>query len=486
MSTPDADPKPSLKTGSSSSGIRTVLRYTGIPPSWLDKRPKLPSRNWLIFYTVTSSIAGLYIYDRQQCKRIRKGYVERVQYLAEEPINPMDLARKVTVYGAKWPGDEDYDVGIKYFRRFVKPILVAAAVDYEMITGKRHGEIANRVADGIKAHRRVNAGLDPRPEYNMAIPTLKSPEVQRQLELQGGIVLIGRPTFKEFMAGVSRGWTEGLQKVDQEEELAHLLENDGRFDEPEIDEDNVPMTDSASPTSIVPPKSAIFSPLQLQQRAPVPKPETSSSIPDALNAPPVTIPRLPPLLFVPFIDYIGIAQVPLMIWDFFNQRRYVKSGAEAAYRLVKQVTRPIDVPDTVAQPLFADITKEDEGISHGDLDFDKKVESYYKSSTSSIPSDIEKARKKYYDALPAKLAVARALARNERELTKEEVDNPPPTEVELRAERLKKELRWQKDLAGWDIIKPASKVAWDERLRDALRVFIDPPVDEVDIGVSTS
>lgn len=124
MSTPDADPKPSLKTGSSSSGIRTVLRYTGIPPSWLDKRPKLPSRNWLIFYTVTSSIAGLYIYDRQQCKRIRKEYVERVQYLAEEPINPMDLARKVTVYGAKWPGDEDYDVGIKYFRRFVKVCLL--------------------------------------------------------------------------------------------------------------------------------------------------------------------------------------------------------------------------------------------------------------------------------------------------------------------------------------------------------------------------
>ncbi|KAG5220386.1 PNPOx domain-containing protein [Salix suchowensis] len=341
----------------------------GIPPSWLDKRPKLPSRNWLIFYTVTSSIAGLYIYDRQQCKRIRKEYVERVQYLAEEPINPVDLARKVTVYGPNGLGTR----------------------------------ITTWVSNTSEDLSRRDEGLD-----------------------------------------------RGLQKVDQEEELAHLLEND------------------VAAASTCPKIRNIFQYTRCIECA-------ANYNTSASSSPPRTLHRL---------HWHRPSSAHDL--DFFNQRRYVKSGAEAAYRLVKQVTRPIDVPDAVVQPLFADITKEDEGISHGDLDFDKKVESYYKSSTSSIPSDIKKARKKYYDALPAKLAVARALARNERELTKEEVDNPPPTEVELRAERLKKELRWQKDLAGWDIVKPASKVAWDERLRDALRVFIDPPVDEVDIGVSTS
>lgn len=102
------------------SGIRTALRYTGIPTSWLDKRPKLPSRNWLIFIGVTSSITGYYIYDRRQCKKIRQEYVDKVKELAELPSDPLDKPRKVTVYGSKWPGDEDYDQSLRYFRKYVK------------------------------------------------------------------------------------------------------------------------------------------------------------------------------------------------------------------------------------------------------------------------------------------------------------------------------------------------------------------------------
>ena len=102
------------------SGIKTALEYTGIPPSWLEKRPKLPSRNWLIFLSVTSSVAGLYIYDRQQCKHIRQSYIDKVKHLAEQPADPFEIPRKVTVYAAKWPGDEDYDQSMRYFRKYVK------------------------------------------------------------------------------------------------------------------------------------------------------------------------------------------------------------------------------------------------------------------------------------------------------------------------------------------------------------------------------
>lgn len=102
------------------SGIKTVLQYTGIPPSWLDKRPKLPSRNWLIFLSVTSAITGYYLYDRKQCKEIRQEYVEKVKHLSKVPLPSMALPRKVTVYGCKWPNDEDYDRSLKYFRKYVK------------------------------------------------------------------------------------------------------------------------------------------------------------------------------------------------------------------------------------------------------------------------------------------------------------------------------------------------------------------------------
>lgn len=102
------------------SGFRTALEFTGIPPSWLDKRPRLPSRNWLIFLSVTQSCIAYYAYDRQQSRKIRQEYVDRVKHLAEEPLRTLDFPRTVTVYSAKWPGDDDWDRGSRYFRKYVK------------------------------------------------------------------------------------------------------------------------------------------------------------------------------------------------------------------------------------------------------------------------------------------------------------------------------------------------------------------------------
>lgn len=127
MSTQPAAPSTS---SASTSGALSVLRYTGIPPSWFSKRPKLPSRNWLIFWSITSSLAGYYIYDRRECKKIRQRYIDMVQDLAEErPSDHFELPRKVTVYGCKWPGDEDYDQAAKYFRKFIKVCALTLVFD---------------------------------------------------------------------------------------------------------------------------------------------------------------------------------------------------------------------------------------------------------------------------------------------------------------------------------------------------------------------
>lgn len=104
---------------SARGGIYAALRYTGIPESWI-RRPRLPSRNWLIFLGVTSSIAGAYVYDRRKCREIREGYVRRVEHLAQVPMRSSELPRKVTVFAAKWPGDDDYSRGVRYFRKYVK------------------------------------------------------------------------------------------------------------------------------------------------------------------------------------------------------------------------------------------------------------------------------------------------------------------------------------------------------------------------------
>ena len=481
---------------------RSILQHTGIPPSWLEKRPKIPSRNWLIFLSVTSSVVGLYLYDRQQCKHIRQYYVDKVKHLAEEPMNPFEFPRKVSVYAAKWPGDEDYDQSMRYFRKYVKvckfslliyfkkkrlkfpllqPILVAAAIDYDMVPGKRHGDIAKRIADDIRVRRRFDLGLEH--ETELPLPSYKPPAERRRLELEGGIIIIGRPTFKEFMSGLQKGWTEGLEKVDRDEVLADILENDTHFDEPEDHRESIYDNDATStiashqvPTQPSSP-SPMFSSFQIQPSTPPPQKKGSFPVSNNTNQPPSVIPPLPPLLLVPFTDYIGISQIPLMIWGFFNQRHKVRAGAEAGYRLVMRESQPIEVPENINDLTLSSSSPSTDDVpptNLGDLDFDKGVESYYRKSLGSLQEDTEKARKKYYENLAPQLNTARQLARGTREPTKAELDNPPPTEVELRAERFKKERRWRDDMEGWDIIKPSSSVRWDERYRSALRIFTTP------------
>ncbi|PBK81143.1 hypothetical protein ARMGADRAFT_976625 [Armillaria gallica] len=450
-----------MNTEPPKSGIRSALEYTGIPKSWLSKRPKLPSRNWLIFLTVTSSITSLFIYDRQQCKKIRQEYIDKVKHLSEETPDHLSYPRKVTVYGSKWPGDEDHDQSMRYFRKYVKPVLVAAAVDYEMVNGRRHGDLATRIADEIKKRRRLDLGLDSPADRSGMPPryTWRTKEQLRQQELNGGIVIVGRPTWKEFMTGLKNGWTDPLDIVDHDEELSKELEADGRFDEPDEPMEGA----SASPAQMH--NSQFYA--SLQAKPSLPPPPSPAPAVDV----PATVPALPPILLVSFVDYVGIKLVPHMIWDWMNRRHHVRAGAEAGYRLVMAHTRPINPPAT--KPLFSDITNAP--TLDTDVNFDKSMEGYFRSSLQSIPSDIERGRKKYYEQLPAKLVVARELARNVREPTKDEIKYPPPTEVELRAERMTKEKRWRKDLGGWEIVKPSQEVPWDPRFESALTIFVDPP-----------
>lgn len=344
-----------------------------------------------------------------------------------------------------------------------------------MISGRRSGDLANRIANEIKTRRRVDAGLEPTFQSPVALPNQPTLEQKRKRELEGGIVIVGRHTLKEFMSGLKRGWTESMDRVDREDVLAQELGSDGRFDEPEepvIDLGEVDGEPLPTRSRLLPSKNTgLFSPLQIPSSQPK-SPTSTSNWPTHLETSPSTIPPQPPLLLVPFINHIGFKQVPHMLWGFFNERHKVRAGSEAAYRLVEGHMRPFAAPG--ATPTASEVQPSQlGGRQGGDLDFDLPAESYYAGAFT--PSETEKARKTYYDALPAKLATARALARGTRAPTKDEDKHPPPTEVELRAERLKKEMRWRGDEAGWDIVKPNQPVEFDERFADNLQVFDEPP-----------
>ena len=364
-----------------------------------------------------------------------------------------------------------------------------------MVKGRRLGDIARQVADEIRADRRIMLGLDQPFTGGMQLPG-SSPAEKRQRKVDSGIVIVGRHTLKEYMWGLKHGWTDGLEPVDREERLAQQLEADGKFDEPEPEPtlDSTIGEDEPLPTpSRLPPSNPAFSALATQNLR-TPSSSSKDAIPSHLNAPPATLPPQPPMLLLSFTNYIGFTQIPLMIWDFFNERVRVRAGAEAAYKLIMANTRPFTAPppEVLARPeVDIDPTQPQKPylaeLSPTDLDFDREAESYYKRSVvRDFLSEIEKARKGYYDGLAKKLETARALARGTREPTKEERDYPPPTEVELRAECLKKEQRWTSDEEGFNIIRPDKDVEWDERFRDVLRVYTDPIPEQQSQSTSTS
>jgi import inner membrane translocase subunit TIM54 len=109
------------------TGFRAALEHTGLPRGVLTWKPRLPSRNWCIFWTVLGTVTYLYYDDRKQCKQIKERTIERVRHYGQEPINgSLDVVRKVKVYGARWPEDDDTDRALRYFRKYVKVCWIFA------------------------------------------------------------------------------------------------------------------------------------------------------------------------------------------------------------------------------------------------------------------------------------------------------------------------------------------------------------------------
>ncbi|KAG6335483.1 hypothetical protein ID866_3611 [Astraeus odoratus] len=431
-------------------------------------------------------------------------------------MGSMELPRKVTVYGAKWPGDEDHQRAIRFFKKYVKvcadhdvygyfkslattcfvqPVLVAAAIDYDVVPTRQLGDLTRLVALSVVEQRRVSLGLDPPPTSPIPLPNQPTYDQKRVRELEGGVILIGRHTLKEYLAGLKRGWSGGLEKVDREEELAQELAADGTFDEAE--DDKLPVgvitdteVDPIPTSSRLPPSrnSVLFPPLTPSASPPTSnKALEASRISSLDNTPPFTLPPHPPLLLVPFINHIGFRYIPHMIWSFFNERHKVREGCEAAYALIGGHSRDFRGPETsltdqgYLPPGAAEELQSLEGVKTvevqrspqgGDLDF--MLWSERLIAPHSPLGFISDARKSYYSSLPTRLVTARQLARGEREMTKEEVKNPPASEVELRAERLQKELKWRSQEEGWDIVRPGIGISWDERFRGVLKVFETP------------
>lgn len=114
----------------------------------------------MIFWTVVGTLGGGIAYDKWKQHQLRAEYLELYSNkCANYPID--EIHRKLRIYVSPPPNDY-LDESMKYFRRFVKPIINTSGVDYELVTMERQGDIRYKVAEEIRALRREKAGLEPR------------------------------------------------------------------------------------------------------------------------------------------------------------------------------------------------------------------------------------------------------------------------------------------------------------------------------------
>jgi import inner membrane translocase subunit TIM54 len=324
----------------------------------------------------------------------------------------------------------------------------------------------------------------------MSFPGQMDPSLDAQRELEGGTVLVGRASFKEYMEGLKRGWMGGVNPWSLEDDVKRKIEGDGVFDDPataqlrdaaaaERDLSAANLEEPSTSTLPTPPSNPtglgfLSRPAPPQFSPTNPNGSSAPSIPAHLHLPPSPLPPQPPILFLPYTNHMGFKAFPYFIYQFFTERHRVRAGSEAALALIESNTRPFQSP-----------TREDEGVTTdeatgkltrqgGDLDFDLEGESFTRKSFKKFPSQIETARKDYYETLKTRVESVMDLQTGRREMTDAEKSGKTKVEMieEMKDERLKKEMRWYGGEDGYEIVKPEQPVVWDPRWDGWLKVFV--------------
>ncbi len=339
-----------------------ALRMMGIP------RISLPSRNWMIFWTVVSTFGGAYAYDRYEQKQIRKKWMEAVQHYGEITYGVDKLPRKLTVYIAPAPNDF-LDDSLKLFRKCIKPVLNAGVLDFEIFSESRQGDIRSTVAEKIRELRRnnipvaeskleeKNSQTNEEPEYKSRADLYKAKDVlglykvfPGTIEIEsedsvedvspGGIICIGRGAYKEYMTGVHEGLLGPLEKpenVKEEEEKIELERKKKKEENPDDDEDDPNANLKPVPLQYIKPKDYATSQL-------APELDMTTVIKDK-NGVPVFFEQ--PVYVYPLPNVVGFTNIPRKLYNWFTQRFLVEDFGQRTATIVDNKTRPFVYKDVL-------------------------------------------------------------------------------------------------------------------------------------------
>ena len=321
-----------------------ILRYPGIPRISL----KLPSRNWLIFWTISGSFVSTLLYDRYHTRRVQQKWCNAVSYLAEEPLPPKTLPRRITIFLAAPPGDS-IRAAREHFHEYIKPILVAGALDWEVVEGRREGEVRAGLAEKIRKLRKRNGEAFQSESSDEPPKDENKEELLYHLRQASGVVegkgirgdlILGRHTWKEYIRGLHEGWLGHLHQPSYFPDPAPgvaLMEGSPY-------EDQAP-TDPPAPE--VPPKTQA----KPQPTSPYISPTDYSSC----TISPVLSTPMDPSLPLPLPHLLGFFNTPVRIYRFLTRRRLADdTGRSVAALVIASHSRPYGQSAEYTSPLNPD------------------------------------------------------------------------------------------------------------------------------------
>ncbi|WPK24496.1 hypothetical protein PUMCH_001770 [Australozyma saopauloensis] len=387
--------KPKVEVPKKKSWSNPALRAMGIP------KVSLPSRNWMIFWTVLASIGGGIYYDKTQQKKIREKYCKQVEHLAQEVYTADRLPRKLTVFIAPPPNDF-LEESLRHFRKYVKPILNSAAIDYEVYTETRQGDIRAQVAEKIRQMRRsliedqklqeqkdgaeaynrswtkfanetssrftsVFKRKSDEPEelvsrhdlyetkdvlglYRVLQPQTPKRDNEDDAKLCGGVICIGRGSYKEYINGIHEGLLGPLEKPEPVvEKIAEVAESESETQSaepmkepvPEQQDDIQPDTEEDDSKDKQPPVPAPYI-TDYSQGQLAPELDFSKTI---LNSKGVPVIFEQPIYVFPVPKISGFMRMPEKIYNYFTARNLAENVSSKVMVVVDGKSRDFEYKD---------------------------------------------------------------------------------------------------------------------------------------------
>lgn len=275
--------------------------------------------------------------------------------MAQDSLPTNQMPRRITIFLSAPPGD-GLRAAREHFHEYVKPILVAGALDWDVVEGRKEGEVRAGFAEKIRKIRRRN-GEEP-----LLVSEKEGEEdLLKQRRLESGIkewkgvqgdLIIGRHTWKEYIRGLHEGWLGPMDPPPPPPPSSSPSETSIETSpEPVPDAAEAPPTNSdTSRIDTIPSETPPSNPPS-PQTPQTPSPEPAKPTPSPPYILPASYPTsplcpstpesLPPSLAIPLPHLLGFLHTPTRLYRFLTRRHLANTtGASVAALVLATNARP--------------------------------------------------------------------------------------------------------------------------------------------------